>query len=142
MKVQIITIAICSGIKLLLNIILISNSKIGIYGAAISNVISYILTFIILIIYMIKCEKINFEIRKFIFKPAIIVFSVYIIMKETYKILILDSQLIRTSISIGISMILYLILIIVLRVITRKEIKIIMKKGNINPKNPENRQFY
>ena len=117
MKVQIITVAISSGIKLLLNIILISNSKIGIYGAAISNVISYILTFIILVVYMIRCEKIHFEVTKFIFKPAVICLCVYIIMKELYNILTLNSQIIKASISVGTGMALYLILIIVLKIV-------------------------
>lgn len=128
MRVQIVTIAICSGIKLLLNIILISNPKVGIYGAAISNVISYILTFTILLIYMIKHEKIYFEFKKFIFKPCIICFSIYIIMKEIYQILIIDLHLIRLFVSVGTGMVFYLCLIIFLKVITKKEIQIIMKK--------------
>lgn len=128
MRVQITTIAICSGIKLLLNIILISNPNIGICGAAISNVISYILTFIILIAYMIKYEKIHFEFKNFIFKPGIICFIIYIIMKEIYKIVIIDSCMIRIFISIGTGMIFYLSLIIFLKVISKKEIKIMMKK--------------
>ena len=128
MKVQIITVAICSGVKLVLNIILISSPNIGIYGAAISNVVSYMLTFIILLIYMMKCEHIHFEIRKFLFKPILICLSIYIIMKEIYIILTINSQLIKTSISIVSGMVFYLILIIILKLITKKEITTVMKK--------------
>lgn len=129
MKVQIITIAISSGLKLLLNIVLISNTKIGIYGAAISNVISYLVTFIMLLLYMIIHEKINFEITKFVVKPAVICLIVYIVMKEVYRISSINSQLIKTALSMGIGMLLFLISIIVSKIVTKKEIKIIMKKG-------------
>ena len=53
MRVQIIVIAISSVCKLVLNIILISNPRIGIHGAVISNIISYLITFGMLILYMI-----------------------------------------------------------------------------------------
>lgn len=137
MKVQIITIAVSSGVKLLLNIVLISVPKIGIYGAVISNVISYILTFIILLLYMIIHEKIYFKITKFLVKPAIICGIVYIIMKEVYKIGTTNSQLIKTVTSIACGAVVYLILIVFSKLITKQEMKIIMKKGNINPENLE-----
>lgn len=128
MRVQIIVIAISSGLKLLLNIVLISNPKIRIYGAAISNVISYILTFVILLIYMIIHEKIYFKVTKFIIKPAIICLSMYIIMKITYNISRINVELINTVLSIGVGMGFYLVAIIVSKLITKQEIKLIMKK--------------
>lgn len=128
MRVQIIAIAINSGIKLLLNIVLISNPRIGIYGAAISNIVSYFLTFIMLILYMIFNEKIKFEVNKFILKPAIICLILYIIMKEIYKCNLFSLELIKTAASVAIGMIIYLILIFATKLITRDEIKIIMRK--------------
>ncbi len=129
MRVQIITIAISSAIKLVLNIVLISNPKIGIYGAAISNVISYLLTFGMLVLYMVIYEKINFEFTKFIIKPAIISYIAYIIMKGTYTISIINSELIKTLTSIIIGIIVYVILMFFSNLISKKEIKIIVKKG-------------
>ena len=134
MKIQIITVTISAIIKLLLNIILISNSKIGIYGAIISNIISYILTAVILILYMIIHEKFYFEGLKFIVKPVIICIMVYIIMKETYKVILINSELLKTAMGIAIGMIFYIILVFITKLVSIEEIKMIMKKGNINPK--------
>ncbi|MBO5413034.1 MAG: polysaccharide biosynthesis C-terminal domain-containing protein [Clostridia bacterium] len=128
MRVQIITIAISSVVKLALNIILISNPKIGIYGAVVSNIISYLLTFGILIIYMVKHEKIHFEITKFIIKPAIICFIVYIIMKEMYKVTLVNTKLLKTGVSVAIGMTVYVISVLFTKLITKKEIKLVMKK--------------
>ena len=116
-------------IKLALNIILISNPKIGIYGAAISNVISYLITLLILISYIKLHEKIKFEIKKFILKPAIICCIMYIIMKITYKIVLINSQLIKTFTSIALGMTVYLILIIATKLITKRELKLLKRKG-------------
>lgn len=129
MKIQIITIAISSVLKLVLNILLISNPKVGIYGAAISNAISYLLTFVILIIYMVIREKIYFEIKKFIIKPAIICIFMYIIMGVTYKLNLFDSEIIKTGISITIAMLFYLFSIFIAKLISKKDIRIITKKG-------------
>lgn len=128
MRVQIIVIAISSGVKLLLNLVLISNPEIGIYGAAISNIISYILTFIILLSYMIIHEKIYFRITKFIIKPAIICFATYIIMKMTYNISIVQIEVLNILLSVGLGMVLYFISIFFSKLITKQEIKLIMRK--------------
>ena len=128
MRVQIIVIAISSGLKLLLNIVLISNPKIGIYGAAISNVISYILTFILLLIYMIIHEKIYFKITKFIIKPAIICLITYIIMKTTYNMNIVNMELVNTVFGMGAGMVFYLLAIVLSNLITKREIKLIARK--------------
>ena len=129
MNIQIIIILISSMIKLALNIILISNPKIGIYGAAISNVVSYLITLLILISYIKLHEKIKFEIKKFILKPAIICCIMYIIMKITYKIVLINSQLIKTFTSIALGMTVYLILIIATKLITKRELKLLKRKG-------------
>ena len=129
MKIQIITIAISSVLKLLLNIVLISNPRIGICGAAISNAISYLLTFVMLIIYMVIHEKIHFEITKFIIKPAIICIIMYIIMSVTYSLNIINSEIIKTGISIIITMLFYLVSIFIAKLISKNDIRIITKKG-------------
>lgn len=128
MKIQIIVIAISSGLKLLLNIILISNPKIGIYGAAISNVISYILTFVMLLIYMIIHEKIYFKITQFVINPSIICFVTYIIMKVAYNIINTRIELINVVLSIFLGMMFYLGAIILSKLITKQEIKLIIKR--------------
>lgn len=128
MNIQIVTITISSILKLLLNIILISNPKIGIYGAVISNIISYLLIFIILLLYIILHEKVHFEIKKFVLKPFIIGIITYIVINITYKLNIINSYIINTIVSVGIGMLGYLILVGFSRLITKDEIKLIMKK--------------
>lgn len=128
MKIQIITIAISSCLKLILNLILISNPNIGIYGAAISNVISYLITFLILIMYMIIHQKIYFEIKKYIIKPVIVCFIMYIIMTAVYKMNICSTELIKILVSVGGGLISYFIAIPFLKIISKEEAQKIMKK--------------
>lgn len=128
MKIEIIAVGISSCFKLVLNIILISNEKIGVYGAIISNIITYIITISILIWYLIYHEKIRFELNKFFIKPIIIFLTMYIIMKEVHKMIFINSELIKLVTSIGIGGIAYLIMIILLKVLTKKEIQLITGK--------------
>lgn len=129
MRVQIIIVAISSVIKLILNIVLISDSQIGIYGAVISNVISYLITFALLIAYMIIHEKVKFEILKYIVKPIIIGSAMYIAMNSIYKLQIIKIQTINIVISIFGGMLVYLILIIALKLVPKSEIGIAKEKG-------------
>lgn len=132
MKIQIITIGISSLLKLVLNIILISNREIGIYGAIISNILSYLLTFIILMAYLIFKEKIHFEISKFLLKPIIIIFTMGITMNSIYKINLIKIELLNLGFSISIGILLYIGLIVGLRLITKNEINLIIgRKVNI-----------
>lgn len=128
MKVQIITVAISSVVKLVLNIVFISNSKIGIYGAAISNVISYIISCILLITYMVIREKIKFGVTKFLVKPMAIGIVMYIAIKAIYSFCITSSQLVNIIVSTSCGLIAYLILIIILKLTTKKEMEIIIKR--------------
>lgn len=127
MRVQIITVAISLIVKLILNIVLISNSKIGICGAVISNVISYLITFILLMAYMIIHEKVKFEILKYIMKPTVIGITMYIVTKLIYNLQIIKIQIINILVSIFVGIIVYCILIFALRLISKKEMGIITK---------------
>lgn len=134
MKVQIIIIGISSCIKLLLNIILIQNSKIGIYGAIISNIVSYLVTITLLIIYLTFSEKIHFEINTFLIKPSILIIIMIIIMKKIYKIGI-KIEILKLLFTAGIGCLVYIGMIMVLKVVTKEEIQLIIgKKVNIRPK--------
>ena len=53
----------------------------------------------------------------------------YIIMKITYKIVLINSQLIKTFTSIALGMTVYLILIIATKLITKRELKLLKRKG-------------
>ena len=128
MKIQIIALGLSSCIKLVLNIILISNEKIGLYGAIISNIITYIITIVILMWYLIYKEKIKFELHKILIKPIIILASMYIIMKGIYKIDFINLPILKLVFSIGVGGIAYLVMIFLFKVITKKEIQLIIEK--------------
>lgn len=128
MGISILSVGISSIIKLILNIILISNRKIGIYGAIISNIISYLLTLVILIYYIIRKEKIKFEITKFLIKLGILMSFMYIICKSIYKMNIYSSNLIKMILSIFIGGIIYIIMTWVIKIFSKEDIKLITKK--------------
>lgn len=123
MKVQMIAIGISSIIKLLLNIILLPNSNIGIYGAIISNIISTSVATVILIVYLIMNEKITFELKKFILKPAILIITTYIIMASIYKMKIVSAEIFRICMSSAIATSMYVVMIMILNAFPREKIK-------------------
>ena len=124
MGIQILSISIGCLIKLILNIVLIREERIGIYGAVASNVISYFCIAIILVSYLIRKEKIRFEIDKFLIKPVILTTIMYIILKSTYKVEILDSNILKVIIGILTAFIIYVVMIIGFKIISVNDIKI------------------
>ena len=128
MKIQIIAVGLSSCIKLALNIILISNENIGIYGAIISNIITYIITIGILMWYLIYKEKIKFDLYKMLIKPIMLLACMYIIMKEIYKKGFINSQIIKLMLSIGVGGIVYALVIFLFKMVTKKEIQLIIEK--------------
>lgn len=136
MKIPIIIIGISSCIKLILNIILIQNSKIGIYGAIISNTVSYLITLAALVIYLVTFEKIHFEMGTFLIKPTIIIITIGIVMKKIYKIHILKMDLFNLLLTVCIGMLVYIGMTVILKLVKKEEIKLITEKTvNIRPKN-------
>ena len=125
MGIQIVSIGIGSIIKLVLNIVLVQNSKIGIYGAIYSNIASYTFILIWLISYLIRKEKIKFEFSKFIIKPFFLILFMYIILKYVYKINIIYSQSLKLFLTFFITGIAYTIIVSLLKIITKEDIRII-----------------
>ena len=122
--IQIASIGISCVVKLILNITLIRNEKIGIYGAIISNVISYVFVLTCLVTYLVSKEKIKFELDKFFVKPVILASTLYIILKKVYKISIINSSLLNVEFSIIIGGVMYIIMIILLRIISKEDLKL------------------
>lgn len=125
MGVQIISIGLGSVLKLILNVILIQNEKIGIYGAIISNIVSYSFILICLICYLIRKEKIHFEFSKFIVKPLILTDFTYIMLKFVYKINIISSKSLKLALTFVIGGIVYIIMIFLLNIISKDDIKMV-----------------
>lgn len=124
MSIQIVSISVGCIIKLILNIVLISNKQIGIYGAVASNIISYAIILIILVVYLIKKEKISFEVDRFFVKPVILIISMYIILKSIDEIDIVSSKLLKLGFNIFIGGLIYTLLIILFKMISKNDLKI------------------
>ena len=124
MKIQIISIGIGAIIKIILNIVLINNRFIGVYGAIISNIISFCATLIILIYHLIKKEKLKFEINKFIIKPVLAFLVMLLTIKFCKEILFVIANSINFIISSIIGLIIYMISVMLLQIISRKDVKI------------------
>lgn len=112
-----------SVVKVVLNMILISNPNIGMYGAPISSFICQLITFLIIYITLKKSIKFKVDMNKSIIKPvisALIMAFVILLLKYLLKDVI--GNTILTLISILIGAIVYMALIILLKVFTKEEI--------------------
>lgn len=118
-------LALLSGsvVKIILNLILISNPKIGMYGAPISSFVCQLVTF--LIIYFTLKKSINFkiDINKSIAKPifsSILMATVIILIKYLFNNIF--GNTILTLLCIIIGALVYLLSIVKLNVFTKEEI--------------------
>ena len=127
-KVYIPAIALTIGavIKLVLNIILVSNPKINIYGAAISTIVCQLIAFVLTWINLNKYIKIKLKFSKHIFKPAFSAILMGIITKLSYNLLLTKTgNSISTICSIAIGVISYLLIILFTKALSREDILMI-----------------
>lgn len=127
-KVHIPAIALAIGgvIKLILNVILISNPKIHIYGAVITSVLCQIVTFAICMYYLNKQIKLKMNFKDNILKPIIASAIMGVIVYFGYKLLIsFVGNAIATIVSIVIGAITYLALVLILKILSKEDIYMI-----------------
>ena len=136
MKIQIISMSLGVFIKLILNIILINNEVIGIYGAIISNVISYNSILIVQLWYLIYKEKIHLEFKNFIFKPLTLIMIMYFSSDSIIKIFKMETSIFEFLEFCLIEFVIYIFSVIVLKIIPKNVIKI-AKIGRHNAENTE-----
>lgn len=121
-----ISLAVGGVTKLVLNIILISNPKINIYGAVISSIICQGLAFFICLYALNKQIKLDLNLKNHLFKPifasAIMGIAVYLSYIMLINIL---SNSISTVIAILIGIIVYAILVLAMRILTKEDIYMI-----------------
>ena len=125
MRIQIIAVGIGTASKLILNVILLKNQSLGVYGAVASNIICYLIMLSILVNYLIRKEKITFEINKFFIKPVILTACMYIILKTLYNINITKTNLTGLLFSLTVGGILYIIMVLILKIVSKDELKLI-----------------
>ena len=121
-NIPVIAFAIGAVIKLIFNIILIPINGIGVKGAIIASILSHITSFVICFISLKKNMKIKFEINKFLIKPIIV--SI-IMLISSYGLYISLCEKISKNILLIISLLfgglLYVISIICLKILSKKE---------------------
>ena len=121
-----IALAVGAVIKLVLNIVLVSNPEINILGAPISSIICQIIAFIICYKALTKRLKLHISIKRCILKPIlagiIMGIGVYFINMGLNMVM---SANISTILSILSGAIIYVIMILVLKILTEEEIRMI-----------------
>lgn len=121
-----ISLAVGGVIKLILNIILISNPRINIYGSVISSVICQGLAFFICLHALNKQIKLELSLKNHLFKPIFASLIMGGIVYISYHMFMnLTSNSISTIISILIGVIAYLLLVLGMRMLSKEDIYMI-----------------
>lgn len=124
--IPVIALAIGGGLKLILNIILISDPKINIYGATISSNICQIIALGICLYYLNKSIKLNFNFVKCFIKPAISSAIMGVVVFFTHKILVGEiGNILANIISIIIGIIVYALMILITKNLSKEDIYMI-----------------
>lgn len=127
-KIYIPAVALTIGgvVKAVLNIILISNPKINIYGSSISSITCQALSFGICMHFLNKNIKLNISASRHIIKPIIASGIMGGIAYLIYKLLVVAlGNSISTIISILLGLFVYIALILAMKVLTKEDIYMI-----------------
>ena len=127
-KVHIPAIALGIGaiIKLIMNIVLISNPSINILGAVISSIVCQVILFVICMYYLNKEIKLKMNFKDHILKPifasaimGVIVYLVYMLLTT------ITGNTMSTIIAISVGVVLYVILDLLMKMLTKEDIYMI-----------------
>ena len=127
-KLMIPTISLATGVfvKFIFNITLIKIPSIGVYGAAWGSVACHLVAFCIAFTLLRKNIKLNLTFSKFVIKPviatAIMGICSYFIYLTLRGIII---ERMATIIAIVVAVIIYVLSVIILKVFTKEEIKML-----------------
>lgn len=127
-KVYIPAIALGIGavVKLVMNIILISNPYINILGAVISSIVCQVILFAICMYYLNKEIKLQMNTKNHIFKPIFASAIMGVIVYFVYRLLIsITGNAISTIASILLGVIIYVILVFFMKILTKEDIYMI-----------------
>lgn len=110
-------------VKYILNLILIKNPSIGVYGAGIASLCCNVVVFLIGITVLIKNMKLQLDLGKFVIKPILSTGMMAIVSLYVYNVLqkLITNQL-ATVISIACAGIIYIISLLILKNLTKEEI--------------------
>ncbi len=117
-------------VKLILNLILVPIPSIGVNGAAIASVACHVVAFSISIVALKKTIKIKLGLKRFIIKPILATAIMAICSYFIYSVLLgIIAEKLATIIAIISAIIIYVVAIVVLRVFSKQEIKM-LPSGN------------
>lgn len=112
-------------IKFLCNIFLISNNKIGIYGAIIGNILCNSIACIISATILLKNIKIKIGVKKIIIKPILATICMSIVSIILYdKLKCIKLGCLAIIVALIVSYLIYIIFIVIFRIYPIKKIKI------------------
>lgn len=129
-KVNIPPIAFGIGMicKFICNIVLIPINNIGIYGAIIGNIVCNIVAFIIGLAVLNKSIKLDMKLKRVFLKPFLATLFMCIISKILYYNLIcIKMHKLVIIVTLLVSIIIYFIFIIIFRIFSYDEIKLLNK---------------
>ena len=113
-------------VKLILNLILVPIPSIGVNGAAIASVACHVAVFMISIMALKRTIKIKLGVRKFVIKPILATVIMGICSYFIYSILLgIIAEKLATIIAILSATIIYALAVVVLRVFSKQEIKML-----------------
>lgn len=127
-KVHIPAIALGIGgvVKLVMNIVLISNPDINILGAVISSIACQVILFIICMYYLNKEIKLKLSFKQHIFKPIFASCIMGVIVYFMHRLLLNPvGNTIATISAIGIGVVVYMILVLATKMLTKEDIYMI-----------------
>lgn len=112
-------------VKFILNILLIRRPEINIYGAPISSIVCQVISFIYSFSVLKKVIDLKLNPKKFILKPVLSALAMGISAFVIYNLLLMltHSNLISIVASIGISAIIYFVLIFAMKTLSEDEVK-------------------
>ena len=125
-KVPAIAAGLGAIIKFILNMILISNPNIGIYGAAISSFVYHVLVFFICYNVMNRCVNMHIKFKTHILKPLISAIGMGLVVFGGYKLFSMAlGNTISTILSILLGALTYCALILLTKALTKEDIMMI-----------------
>ncbi len=110
-------------VKIILNLILVRNPNINIYGAAISSLVCQIIVFIIIYTVLKKSIKFKFNVKNNLIKPIVACIAMAgVILILQFLLSNVVNNIVLTIISIIIGACIYLLFIILFRVMNKEDI--------------------
>ncbi len=118
-------------VKIVVNLILVSNPAINIYGAPIGTTLCYMTVVILNIIALKRISGVRFGFVSFIVKPAIIGAVTFLSSGITYYyVSSVMGNTLSLCVSIGVAVIFYLLFVLFIKALTKSEI-LLLPKGEI-----------